>query len=242
MGNDRTLPDKAKRADVAAFLRRVETMPAVRAGTGRRGRLLFAVDATASRQPTWDRACFLTGAMFDATRGLGGLSMSLSYYRGYGEFAATPWLSDVNDLARRMSGVSCLGGQTQIARVLSHAIAETRKDRVNALVFVGDAVEEDVDALAHKAGELGMLNCPGFFFHEGGEPMAARTFRELARLSGGAYVPFDLASADALRELLTAVAVYAAGGREALARLPSARAGAVAQLTHQLPGPPTGRR
>jgi hypothetical protein len=236
MGSDRTVPDKAKRADVAAFLRKVDTMPAVRAGTGRRGRLLFAIDATASRQPTWDRACFLTGHMFEATRGLGGLSMSLCYFRGYGEFAATPWLSDTDELTRRMTGVSCLGGQTQIDKVLRHAVAETRKERVNALVFVGDAVEEDIDALAHRAGELGMLGCPGFFFHEGGEPVAARTFRELARLSGGAYAPFDLSSADMLRELLTAVAVYAAGGREALSRLPSARAGAAALLTHQLPG------
>jgi hypothetical protein len=234
--NDRSVPDRAKRADVAAFLRKVEAMPAVRAGTGRRGRLLFAIDATASRQPTWDRACHLTGHMFDATRSLGGLSISLCYYRGYGEFAATPWLSDTDELTRRMSGVSCLGGQTQIARVLRHAVRETRKERVNALVFVGDAVEEDIDALAHIAGELGMLGCPGFFFHEGGEALAARTFRELARLSGGAYAPFDLSSADMLRELLTAVAVYAAGGREALARLPSSRAGAAALLTHQLPG------
>ncbi|MCU0986952.1 MAG: VWA domain-containing protein, partial [Acetobacteraceae bacterium] len=137
MGSDRTVPDKAKRADVAAFLRKVDTMPAVRAGTGRRGRLLFAIDATASRQPTWDRACFLTGHMFEATRGLGGLSMSLCYFRGYGEFAATPWLSDTDELTRRMTGVSCLGGQTQIDKVLRHAVAETRKERVNALVFVG---------------------------------------------------------------------------------------------------------
>jgi len=234
--NDRSVPDRAKRADVAAFLRKVESLPAVRAGSGRRGRLLFAIDATASRQPTWDRACFLTGHMFEATRGLGGLSMSLCYYRGYGEFAATPWLSDTDELTRRMTGVSCLGGQTQIARVLRHAAAETRKERINALVFVGDAVEEDIDRLAHLAGELGMLSCPGFFFQEGGEPLVARTFRELARLSGGAYAPFDLSSADMLRELLTAVAVYAAGGREALARLPPSRAGAAALLTHQLSG------
>jgi len=233
--NDRSVPDKARRADVAAFLRKVETMPAVRAGSGRRGRLLFAIDATASRQPTWDQACYLTGHMFDATRSLGGLSMSLCYYRGYGEFAATPWLSDTDELTRRMSGVTCLGGQTQIARVLRHAARETRQERVNALVFIGDAVEEDVDALAHLAGELGMLGCPGFFFHEGSDALAARTFRELARLSGGAYAPFNLSSAEMLRELLTAVAVYAAGGREALARLPPSRSGAAALLTHQLP-------
>jgi hypothetical protein len=236
MTGDRRLTDKPTSTAVSAFLKRVQTMPAVRAGSGRRGRLLFTVDATASRQPTWDRACTLTGHMFEATRALGGLSMSLAYYRGYGEFMATPWLSDVDEITRRMTTVSCLGGQTQIQKVLDHAIAETRKERVNALVFIGDAVEENVDVLAHRAGELGMLNCPGFFFHEGGDPFAERCFRELARLSGGAYAPFDLSSADTLRDLLAAVAVYAAGGREALSRLPAQTSGAAALLTHQLAG------
>lgn len=236
MSRNRSLTDTPRSAAVAAFLDRVRSMPAVRPGSGRRGRLLFAIDATASRQPTWDRACALTGHMFEATRGLGGLSMSLAYYRGYGEFMATPWLSDVDEIVRRMTTVSCLGGQTQIARVLEHAIRETRKERVNALVFIGDAMEENIDTLCHSAGELGVLGCPGFFFHEGGDVLAGRAFREMARLSGGAYAPFDLSSADTLRDLLAAVAVFAAGGREALSRLPPTRSGAAALLTHQLSG------
>jgi hypothetical protein len=236
MTGDRSLTDKPASAAVSAFLERVRTLPAVKAGSGKRGRLLFTIDATASRQPTWDRACTLTGHMFEATRALGGLSVSLAYYRGYGEFMATPWLSDVDEITRRMTTVTCLGGQTQIQKVLEHAIAETRKERVNALVFIGDAMEENPDMLAHRAGELGMLNCPGFFFQEGRDPVVERCFRELARLSGGAYAPFDLASADTLRDLLAAVAVYAAGGREALSRLPPSRSGAAALLTHQLAG------
>ena len=230
MTGERRLTDKPTSAAVSAFLKRVETMPAVRAGSGRRGRLLFTIDATASRQPTWDRACFLTGHMFEATKGLGGLSMSLAYYRGYGEFMATPWLSDTDEITRRMTTVSCLGGQTQIQKVLEHAIAETRKERINALVFIGDAVEENVDALCARAGELALIGVPVFLFQEGADELAARAYREIARLTKGAYCRFDRGSARQLRELLTAVAVYAAGGRKALLALGERRNGQVARL------------
>ncbi len=119
------LPDRPGKPSgaVAAFLDKLNTMPAVRPASGQRGRLIFAIDATASRQPTWDRACHLQAEMFQATRDLGGLAVSLAYFRGYQEFAATPFLTDTADLARRMAGVSCLGGQTQVGRTLKHALA-----------------------------------------------------------------------------------------------------------------------
>lgn len=230
------LPDKPANADIAAFLSQVKRLPAVRAASGRPGRLLFAVDATASRQPTWDRATHLSADMFAAVRQVGGLAVSLAYFRGYGEFAATPFLTDAAEITRRMTGVSCLGGQTQIGRVLAHALAEHRKDRIAALVYVGDAVEEDIDALAHQAGAMGMQDLRGFFFHEGGDPVAGNAFRQLAKLSGGAYAPFDLASAGMLRSLLEAVAVYAAGGRAALAAI-AGRSSAAAAIAGQLPRP-----
>ena len=209
-------------------------MPRVAPASGRRGRLVFAIDATASRQPTWDRACRLQGEMFQATRDLGGLEVQLAYYRGFKEFAATPFLTDSAELTRRMTGVQCLGGQTQIQRVLEHVLAETRRERVNALIFVGDAMEEEPDPICHRAGELGLLGTPCFVFQEGDNPMATSTFKQIARLSGGAWAPFDTSSADALRDLLRAVAVFAAGGRSALARLPGA---AASRIAGQLPAP-----
>jgi hypothetical protein len=123
------LPDKPATAAVAAFLKRIEGMPQARPASGRRGRLVFAIDATASRQPTWDRACQLQGEMFQATRDLGGLAVQLAYYRGFLEFAATPFLTDGQELTRRMAGVQCLGGQTQIQRVLDHVLSETKRSR-----------------------------------------------------------------------------------------------------------------
>jgi hypothetical protein len=133
-----------------------------------------------------------------------------------------------------MTAVACLGGRTQIGRVLKHAIAETRAKRVNALVFVGDCMEESADTLCDLAGKLGVLGLPLFLFHEGEEPDAAATFKQLAKLSGGAYCPFDAGSAQQLTELLRAVAVYAAGGLKALEDLGRRAGGRTLLLTRQL--------
>jgi hypothetical protein len=85
--------------------------------------------------------------------------------------------------------------------------------------------------LCAKAGELGLLKVPCFLFQEGHDPVAESAFREIARLSGGAWCRFDPGAAAQLRELLRAVAAYAAGGREALVRLSKSVPGAHALLT-----------
>ena len=208
-------------------------MPAVGVD-GERGRLMFAMDATASREPTWDRACRIQGEMFSQTAALGGLDIQLCYYRGFGEFEASPWLSSSSELLGRMTSVSCRGGQTQIEKVLRQAIEQTGQKKIQALVFVGDCMEEDVDRLCHLAGQLGVLGVPVFVFHEGAEPGAERAFREIARLTRGAYCAFDANSAGQLRDLLSAVAVYAAGGRKALRDFGKHRGEAVRRLTRQL--------
>jgi hypothetical protein len=95
-------------------------------------------------------------------------------------------------------------------------------------------MEESIDRLCHLAGELSILGVPVFMFQEGRNMIAERAFREIARLTGGAYCRFDAGSAGQLRQLLSAVAVYAAGGRKALADLSSARGGQAALLLEQL--------
>lgn len=229
----RHTPAKSDRNDVQAFLNKVAAVPLTNRA-GERGRLLFALDATASREPTWDRACHIQAEMFRETASLGGLEIQLAYYRGFDEFAATPWISNSNDLIRRMTGVSCLGGHTQIQKVLDHTLAEARKGRVNALVFVGDCVEESVDDLCHVAGKLGVLGIPVFLFQEGSQPVAEMAFRQIARLTGGAHSRFDATSPTQLRDLLKAVAVFAAGGRRALADYSRRSGGTVRRLTSQL--------
>ncbi|HKX07007.1 MAG TPA: VWA domain-containing protein [Stellaceae bacterium] len=233
-GSEGQLPAESKQAEVDAFLRQVAAMPAVRPAG--RGRLIFALDATASREPTWDRACQIQGEMFVATESLGGLDIQLVFYRGLGECKASRWLSRAKDLLAAMRKVSCVGGQTQIARVLRHALSEAKAGRVNALVFVGDAFEESLPTVNELAGELALLNVPAFLFHEGGNPETAAVFREIARLTRGAYCPFDSASAQQLKELLGAVAVFAAGGRKALTDYSRRTGGAALLLTRQMAG------
>jgi hypothetical protein len=172
-----------------------------------------------SRQPTWDEACRLQADMFGEAAAIGGLDVQLVYYRGMGECRASHWVSDARRLAGLMDKIDCRGGHTQIAKVLAHARRETGRAKVQALVFVGDAMEESVDDLSVAAGELGMLGVPVFVFQEGADAVAEQAFREIARLSHGAYCRFNLGAAHELAELLRAAAAYAAGGLKALSDL-----------------------
>ena len=214
-------------ADVADFVHRLKSLSS-QTGTGR-GRLIFAMDATMSRQPTWDMALALQADMFQAVKAVGGLDVQLIYFRGTAECRASRWVSDPEALAALMTRVHCAGGFTQIGKVLSHARAESGKKPVNALVYVGDCMEEDIDDLCGRAGELALLGAPVFLFQEGGDARAEKAFREIARLTKGAYCRFDAGSAAQLKELLSAVAVYAAGGRKALEALSGRGARALLQ-------------
>jgi hypothetical protein len=143
---------------------------------------------------------------------------------------------EAEELLRLMRSVSCLGGYTQLGRVLKHVLKETERAPVHAAVFVGDCFEEDADEVCRRAGELGVLGVPVFVFHEGSDAVAARVFPQVAKLSGGAYCAFDVGSPEQLRQLLSAVAVYAAGGRKALAELGKRQGGLALRLTHQMGG------
>lgn len=198
--------------DIQQFLSKVAALPKTQGDA----RLIFALDATASRQSTWDVASQLQSEMFLSARSLGGLNVQLCYFRGFGEFFSSDWQSDSDEILRIMSGLKCQAGATQLQRLLQHAIEENRSERIKCLIYIGDAMEENIDLLAQLAGKLGLLNVPLFLFQERSDPTAKAAFEELCRLSGGAYSQFDSASADQLKELLRAVAIYAAGGLKAL--------------------------
>jgi hypothetical protein len=224
-------------AEVAAFLERLAAVPAVRVGTARRPRLLLAFDATASREATWGRAQDLTAAILaEGLRAGGGLDVSLCYFRGPTEMAATPFLSSGEELGRRLQGIRCRGGHTQIARVLAHALDRHAEAPLSALVLVGDACEEPLDLISAGAGALGLRGLRTFALQEGDDPEAARAFAALARLTGGAHVPFDAASPEVLRRLLEGIAAWSAGGVSRLARLAQASPEA-ARLLRRLPPP-----
>lgn len=260
-------PGTSGRTDIAAFVAEAREIarPAATA-TSTRSRLIFALDATMSRQPTWDLACHYQARMFGAATDLGGLDVQLVYFRGQGECGASKWVGEAAALSGLMGRIRCRGGRTQIGKVLSHTLKAAKQSPVDALIYVGDAVEENPDTLCAYAGELALRGIPVFIFHEGtlfregalfhegaasaaaamapkgrsvwqprGAPVDAfqpvaepttrqqaqgeATFREIARLTKGAYLPFDSGSAAALGDLLAAVASYASGGRSALKAL-----------------------
>lgn len=236
MAPERKVPTKrSSSGDVAAFLKKAAGTP-VRSAGGANGRLIFAMDATASRGPSWAQAMAIQAEMFQEAAGVGGLDVQLVYYRGLMDFGASPWLGEADRVVNLMRSVDVLGGPTQIERVLKHAAAETKRGKVNALVFIGDAVEELPDQIAAAAGEVGLRGVPVFVFHEGGMEPAGSVFRQIAHITHGAYSSFDANSAQQLRDLLKAVAVYAAGGRRALENYGRKSGGTVLRLVHQLGG------
>ncbi len=207
-------PRSSTKLDIEAFLDAAAKLPA--AASAGRGRLVFALDATMSRQAAWDVAQSVQGRMFVTAAAHGGLDVQLVYYRGFSECKASSFVTGGERLASLMMKIAVGAGQTQIAKVLRHVIDETRRSPVRALVFVGDAMEEPLDVLAGLAAELGLLGVKAFLFQEGHDKVAEHAFRKIAMLTGGAYEKFDLSSPDKLVALLSAAAAYAAGGRRAL--------------------------
>ena len=204
--------------EITQFLQDMQALQPAR-NDGERGRLIFAMDATASREPSWDRAIQVQSEMFVEADRLGGLSVQLVFYRGFGECKASRWTHSARDLVDLMVKVRCLAGRTQIGRVLRQAIKENGKAKVNALVLVTDACEEEIDELGHLAGQLSLFGTPVFAFQDGGNPAASRALSNIAKLTNGAHLHLRDGSPAELRALLQAVASYAAGGNQALKQL-----------------------
>jgi hypothetical protein len=207
-----TTDNAPARSSVDEFLDSMKAGPA----TGGQGRLIFALDATASRQPTWDMACKLQADMFREVAAIGGLSVQLAYYRGESECRTSRWVSNPAQLSRLMERLDCRAGITQIGKILTHAKRKTVILPVSALVFVGDAIEENIDSLVIEARELGRLKVPAFMFQESHTSSTEQAFRSIAEATGGAYSRFDAGAAKQLSALLKAVALFAVGGKAAL--------------------------
>lgn len=219
--------------DIESFIHQARNFP-VETELNNMGRILFALDATASRQRTWDHACQLQGNMFQETGKIGNLQLQLCYFRGYNEFQNSPWLSNSAQITHIMSRVECAAGHTQISRVLQHGIEETKYKKIQAVIFIGDSMEENLNELCSLAGTLGLLATPVFLFQEGNDLPTKRAMREIARLSGGAYGSFNEHSADQLLKLLTAVAIFACGGKKALQHYANQHGDKILQLSQQL--------
>jgi len=232
MGDDRkSLKARSSNQEISQFLNQVKALAPSKGGGGR---LLFAMDATASREGVWDRAMQVQSEMFLEASRVGSLQIKLAYYRGFMECYSLPWSRNGADLLKKMTTIRCAAGATQIGRILKLAIDEQQSGKINALVFIGDCMEEDCDRLAQLAGRLGILGIPVFVFQDGFDAIAEKTFREIARLSKGAWCRFDLNSPEQLRDLLCGVAVYASGGNSALKAFGRNRGETIKKLTRQI--------
>ena len=218
-------------AEVRSFLARVREGRMQQASPGR---LLFAMDATASREATWDRASRIQAEMFEEAARTGGLQVQLAWYWGIYGFDHSDWVTDGARLRATMEAVRCAAGATQIRRVIDLALELARKGELTAAVFIGDCMEESPETLLRRAGELRLHNVPLFIFQEGREPLAAATFQQMAKLTRGAYLPFVGSSSDDLAALLRGVAAYTAGGQAALDDLAARGSEPLALLTRQM--------
>jgi hypothetical protein len=226
------VPARPNRADIANFVAQARTVAPDQAD--RQGRLMFAIDATRSREATWDLACGLQMRMFQAAEAHGGLNVQLVYFRGVDECRASRWHDQARPLVDAMEGVTCRAGHTQIARVFRHALREHAARRVAALVLVGDACEEEADEVVGLAGQLALVSLPVFTFHEGGDRSAQELFREIARVTRGAFHRLDRHAPQHLADALRAVAVYASGGTSSLRQLADREGGTIRLIADQV--------
>ena len=103
-----------------------------------RPRLLFAMDATASREAYWNDAKEITGAMFEAVPGE--LDVALAYYSGGRRQETTAFSSDARAFLDKVQAVRCSAGRTAVNDTLDKA---TQIPRLKALIYTGDCFEED---------------------------------------------------------------------------------------------------
>ncbi len=194
-----------------------------------RPRLLFAMDATASREACWNVAKEITGAMFEAVPGE--LDVALAYHSGGRLQEMTPFSSEVKAFLDKVQAVRCTAGRTALNEILEKA---AQAPRIKAFIYIGDCFEEDPREAVEMTQQLKLKGVRCFIFHDsssqsqGYDTKAAHTiFEQIARITGGAILPFDETSPNLVRELLSAIALYAAQGIKALQQqtklLPAAR-------------------
>jgi len=201
------------------------------------GRLIFGLDLTGSREHSLQHARIATAAMFDTIRNLGAVAVKLVYYRGNDECKAGEWRTDPAIVSRFMLGLSCEAGYTQIERMLRFVLAE--EQRISGFVFVGDHCEDNPAILYELAQALERRSIPLFVFHECADKderslQAKPIFKRMAELSGGVYVEFKPDSGAVLRELLSSVAAFSAGGTEGVERMALPRTSEARQLRGRL--------
>jgi hypothetical protein len=204
--------------------------PPVETGTPVRPRLVFAVDATASREPAWAAARQVTDALVKALPGA--LDVALAVHGGSRVHTFTAFTNDAKTLRDRAAGVACEAGMTRLLPILA---ASLKRPAVRVVVYIGDVFEESVVQGRRLADEMGGKGIKLIVLHDTADASARRdveVFWDLAKRTGGCVLPFDASASGRLRDLLSAVAVYAVGGEKLLRERRHDLPGAVALLEH----------
>ena len=197
----------------------------------RRPRLVFGIDATASREPAWQAARETTNALFDALPGQ--LDVALAVHGGSELHTFTGFTSQPGELRDTAAGIVCRAGGTRLVEVLARS---RDAGDVRVVVYIGDVFEEDADEAAAVADTLRLRGCRVVILHDRGQAPAydpsVEVFQDIARRTGGAVLPFDARSKGKLREILEAVATLAVGGVKLLQERRKALPGAALLLQH----------
>jgi hypothetical protein len=204
--------------------------PPAETGTAARPRLVFAVDATASREPAWEAARQVTDALVKALPGA--LDVALAVHGGSRVHTFTGFTADAAALRDRAAGVTCQAGLTRLLPILS---ASLKQSSVRVIVYIGDVFEESLTHGRRLADSLGAQGTKLIVLHDTADASARRdaeVFWDLAKRTGGCVLPFDAGAPGRLRNILSAVAVYAVGGEKLLREQRHALPGAVALLEH----------
>jgi hypothetical protein len=189
---------------------------------------VFAVDATASREPAWNAARQVTDALVKALPGE--LDVALAVHGGSRVHTFTGFTNDATTLRDRAAGVACEAGMTRLLPILSTSL---KQQSVRVVVYIGDVFEESVPHGRHLADSLAAQGTKLIVLHDTIDRAARRDaeiFWDLAKRTGGCVLPFDSSAPGRLRDILSAVAVYAVGGEKLLRERRHALPGAVALL------------
>jgi hypothetical protein len=177
----------------------------------RRPRLVFAVDATASRQATWDSAKQITDRMFDAIPGA--LDVALAVHGADQVHTWTEFGADVARFRAQAAAVRCESGHTRLCELMQRTLDA---GGVKVMSYIGDAFEESPDEAFALADRCKLRGIKLVILADQADAPTLRVFRELADRTGGALLDFRSGELDLMGEVLGAVAALAIGGRKLL--------------------------
>jgi hypothetical protein len=179
----------------------------------RKPRLVFAIDATASRDRAWEAAKQVTDCIFRAAPG--GIEVALAVHSGGKLARFSPFHPHVDNIRDEAAGVACVAGPTRMLDIMEETL---RRTGVKALVYIGDCFEEDMERGLAVAERLGLRGIKLVVLHDTttGGTGSGGAFRMMAARAGGLVLPFDMSSLDRLADALSAVGAYVAGGPDRL--------------------------